>query len=100
MTVPIELSTNRVATPEFTDGSQHQFASARSGVAVIPDDNTVLDFNALWVGGTGDVSVDHEEGGTAVVYKGVPAGVMLPVSGVRVNGAPATTATDIVAIKW
>ena len=98
MTVPIELSTNRVATPEFTDGSQHQFASARSGVAVIPDDNTVLDFNALWVGGTGDISVDHEEGGTAVVYVGVPAGVMLPVSGVRVNAA--TTATNIVAIKW
>ena len=76
----------------------NEFASATSGGAVTASDATVLDFNALWVGGAGDVSVDHTEGGTAVVYTGVTAGSILPIAGVRVNAA--TTATAIVWMKW
>jgi len=82
----------------FEDGAGNQFASATSGGAVTKSDSTVLDFNALFVGGAGNVSVDHTEGGTAVVYTGVPAGSILPVSGVRVNAA--TTATNITWMKW
>ena len=78
--------------------STRVFASGTSGGAVTKSDSTVLDFHALWVGGAGDISVDHSEGGTAVVYTGVPAGTILPVSGVRVNAA--TTATAIVWMKW
>jgi len=83
---------------EVTNGAAHQFASATSSGAVTKSDSTVLDFNALYVGGTGDVSLDHTEGGTAVVYTGVIAGTILPVSGVRVNSA--TTATNITWMKW
>lgn len=82
-------------TPE---GALYQFASATSGGAVTKSDATVLDFNALWIGGAGDVSVDHTEGGTAVVYVGCLAGTVLPVSGVRVNAA--TTATNITWMMW
>ena len=83
---------------EGTDGAAHVFASAASGGAVTPSDSTVLSFKALWVGGAGDVSVDFTEGGTAVVFTGVPAGTMLPVTGTRVNAA--TTATSITWINW
>ena len=83
---------------KVTDGAAHVFASAASGGAVTPSDSTVLSFKALWVGGAGDVSVDFTEGGTAVVFTGVPAGTMLPVTGTRVNAA--TTATSITWINW
>ena len=83
---------------EGTDGASHQFASAKESGAVTASDSTVLDFNALYVGVTGNVSIDHTEGGAAVVYSFVPAGTVLPVAGVRVNAA--TTATDIVWMKW
>ena len=78
--------------------AQSVFASAKSSGAVTASDSTVLDYHALYVGGVGDVSIDHTEGGTAVVYTAVPAGTILPVSGVRVNAA--TTATSIVWMKW
>ena len=99
----IERATPDVAgqdvTHRFTGDAAHAFASATSGGAVTPSDATVLDFNALFVGGAGNVSVDHTEGGTAVVYIGVVAGTILPVSGVRVNST-STTATNMTWMKW
>lgn len=82
----------------FTGGSANIFASATSSGAVTKDDDTVLDYNALYIGGAGNISIDHTEGGTAVVYVGLLAGSILPVSGVRVNAA--TTAESIVWMKW
>ena len=79
-------------------GGAGTFASAKSSGAVTPSDATVLDFHALYVGGTGTVSIDHTEGGTAVAYTLVPAGTILPISGVRVNAA--TTASAIVWMRW
>lgn len=73
-------------------------ACAKSGVAVTPSDSTPYDFKALWIGGTGNVVVLHEAGGTAVTYSNVPAGKFLEVTGIRVMAA--TTATDIVAVTW
>ena len=83
----------------YTDGAAHDFASATSSGAVTKSDATVLDFNAIFVGGAGNVSIDHTEGGTAVVYVGVVAGTILPVKGVRVNST-STTATNMVWMKW
>ena len=74
------------------------FASATSSGAVTPSDSTELDFNALYVGGSGDVSIKHEASGATVVYSGIPAGMILPVAGQRVMAA--TTATYIVWMKW
>jgi hypothetical protein len=80
------------------DGALNTFASATSSGTVAKSDSTVLDFNAIYVGGTGNVSIDHTEGGAAVVYLSVPAGTILPVSGVRINAA--TSATNMVWMKW
>ncbi len=82
-----------------TAGSAHIFASATSAGAVTPSDTTVLDFNAIYVGGAGNVSIDLTEGGTAVVFVAIPAGTILPVIGTRVN-ATGTTATSMVWMKW
>jgi hypothetical protein len=82
----------------YTDYSAHDFASATSSGAVTKSDSTVLDFNAIWVGGDGNISIDHTEGGAAVTYIGAIAGTILPVSGVRVNNS--TTATNLVWMKW
>ncbi len=51
---------------------------------------------ALYVGGAGDVAAVNENG-AAVVFAGVPAGAVLPITTSRVN-ATATTATNIVAL--
>lgn len=75
------------------------FGSATSSGAVTKSDSTVLDFNAIYVGGAGDVAIKHTEGGSAVTYPSVPAGTILPVSGVRVMSA-GTTATSMVWMDW
>lgn len=79
-------------------GAMSTFASATSSGAVTKSDATVLDYNALYVGSTGNVVVKHTETGSAVSYPNVPAGTILPVAGVRVMDA--TTATNIVWMKW
>ena len=72
-------------------------ASCKYGGAVTAHDDTELSFNALYVGGAGDVSVDLEDG-QVLVFIGVLAGSILPVTGNRVNAA--TTATNIVWMNW
>jgi hypothetical protein len=79
-------------------GAQHVFASARDSGAVTASDSTVLDFDALYVGGTGNVVIKHDASGSAITYTNVPGGSILPVSGVRVMAA--TTATSIIWMKW
>lgn len=74
-------------------------ASATSSGAVTKSDSTVLQFRAIYVGGAGDVAIKHTEGGAAVTYVGVPAGSILPVSGVRVMST-GTTATNMVWMDW
>lgn len=81
------------------NGAMHQFASATSSGPVTKSDATVLDFNAIWVGGEGNVAIKHTEGGSAVTYIGVVAGTVLPVAGVRVMETN-TTATNMVWMKW
>lgn len=72
---------------------------ATSAAAVTPDDGTVLPiFNALHVGGTGNVAVLTKNGET-VTFTGVPSGSILPVAGTKVM-ATNTTATAIVALRW
>ena len=80
-------------------GSGNVSASATSSGAVTKSDSTVLQFRAVYVGGAGDVAIKHTEGGSAVTYVGVPAGSILPVSGVRVMST-GTTATNMVWMDW
>ncbi len=70
---------------------------AFKAVAVTPHDSNDLGFvtRALWVGVSGDVSVEMKSSGSAIVFKNVQGLIPLCVS--RVNNT-ATDATDIVAL--
>ena len=71
---------------------------AENAVAVTPHDSTNLSnvTRALWVGVSGDISVEMFDVGTAIVFKNVQG--LLPVRATRINST-ATTATDIVALR-
>jgi hypothetical protein len=71
---------------------------ARLAVAVTPSDITDLanPARSLYIGGTGNVSVEMYGGGTAV-FSSVPVGI-LPVQVTRVN-ATNTTASNILALS-
>lgn len=72
---------------------------AGGAVAVTPHDTNVLTAGvsrALYIGVTGDVEVVMADGGTAVVFKAVPVGI-LPVRAQIVKAA-LTTATNILAL--
>ena len=72
--------------------------TARSALAVTPNDSTVLQsgIRALYVGGAGNVSV-VTAGGQTVTFSGVPAGQILPIQVTRVR-ATGTTASLILAL--
>ncbi len=74
------------------------FASPTRSGAVSKSDTTVLDFNAIWIGTTGDVTIKHTETGAASTFKNVPAGAWFIVAGVRVMTL--TSASDMVWGKW
>lgn len=67
--------------------------------AITPSDSAADNFKpsrGVYVGGTGDV-VAVSDAGSAVTFKAVPAGTVLPVRCVRVNSTN-TTATDLVRL--
>lgn len=71
--------------------------SFRGGVAVTPSDSTVLaPTRGLYVGGTGNLTVDFADGTTNVVLTAPALGIVHPISVVKVKAA--TTATLIVAL--
>jgi hypothetical protein len=69
---------------------------ATGGVAVTPNDSTVVAFRALYVGATGNVSVMGLDGAT-VTFASVPAGGILPIACIRVRST-GTTASNIVGL--
>ena len=66
---------------------------------VTPNDTTTLVWmsRALYVGVGGDVSVQMAGTGTAIVFKNVQTGAVLPIRIQRVNST-AMTATNMVSI--
>lgn len=73
-------------------------SSYRGGVAVTPSDTTVLaPTRGLYVGGTGNVTVDFADGTTSVLLTAPALGIIHPISVVKVKST-GTTATVIVAI--
>jgi hypothetical protein len=74
-------------------------------VAVTPSDSVNIagtgvpvTFRGLYVGVAGNVAVVPSDGGTVVTLVGVAAGVVHPISFIRIN-ATNTTATSIVACQ-
>lgn len=75
------------------------FASGMNYGAVTKSDSTALDFQAIWVGGAGDVAVSSSDATAAVTFVGVAAGSILPVKGKRIMSTN-TTATSMVWLNW
>lgn len=71
---------------------------AKTFVAVTPSNtaNLASVCRALFVGTGGDLAAIGDDG-SAVTFKNVPSGAVLPVRTIRVNSTN-TTATDIVAL--
>lgn len=65
--------------------------------AVTPSDTVEAGGSALYVGGTGNVTVNMQNGGNAVTFAAVPAGTILPIAFSRVR-ATLTTATLMVRL--
>ena len=71
--------------------------SYRGGVAVTKSDDTVLaPTRGLFVGGTGNLTVDFADGTVNVLLTAPVVGTILPISVVKVKAA--TPATAIVAL--
>jgi hypothetical protein len=73
-------------------------ACAQDAFAVTASDVTQLAFDALYIGGAGDVAVETVRG-TVVTFPGVLGGSILPIKGYRVMSTN-TTATSIVGMKY
>ena len=72
-----------------------------TAVAVTPSDSadvTGSPYTALYVGVGGDVRLDLNGSGEAVVFKNLASGQLLPVLYDRVHST-GTTATNLVALK-
>jgi hypothetical protein len=72
-------------------------APAERAVPVTPSDANVLNCRAIYVGASGDLAVTPLKGADAVVFEGVQAGSILPISA-RSIMSTGTTATAIVAL--
>lgn len=64
-------------------------------IAVTPSDTTIIGCRALFIGTSGNLTLDSANQSN-VVFKNVPSGTVLPVQALRVKAA--TTALDIVAL--
>lgn len=80
-------------------GNDDISAPARYAAAVTPNDSTDLPYvtKALYIGGTGNISIDTVGGDAAVSFVDVPTGAILPIRVSRVRNT-GTTATNIVAL--
>ena len=82
----------------FSNFPTTPISPARSAIAVIPGDDIDLPnvTRAIYIGQAGDVSV-HMADGDQVVFRGLPAGSLLPIRVIRVTGT-STTAGSIIAL--
>lgn len=78
------------------------FAGYTSAVAITPSDTVPINARGIYVGGAGDIEITLGPigaRGTAVVFKAVPVGTILPVGGIEMLvNATGTTATLLVAL--
>jgi len=70
---------------------------AYDSFGITPDNSTVVEFKALYVGGAGDVTIVTAAGNTAL-FEAVPAGTILPAQGTKVKST-GTTATKITGMR-
>jgi hypothetical protein len=77
--------------------SLYASGSSETALLTLPSDSTLIGpFNALYVGGAGNVAVTTING-QVVTFTAVPVGTILPIRGTKVM-ATNTTATFILAL--
>lgn len=83
---------NNRAREEMNSPARHYFA-------ITPHDSTnfATETRFIYVGVIGDIALVGPEGSTAVLFKAVPAGTILPVRASRVDSTN-TTATLLVGM--
>ncbi len=72
-----------------------EISPAKKAVAITPGDSSTHNHKALWVGVSGDVTVDVKDSGTNITFKNVQGVLDVQVTRVYSTG---TTATDIVGL--
>ena len=77
--------------------SYAQASSANSGATIVKSDSTPVAFDAIYVGGAGDVVV-RTFGGTTLTFTAPPVGSIIPIRCDRVMAA--TTATLLVGLSY
>lgn len=84
---------------DLANGGSAINAPAGRFAAIVASDTGDLNFvtRAVYVGGAGDIAAVGVDGGAPIVFKAVPAGVILPIRVSRIN-ATSTTATNMVAL--
>lgn len=73
-----------------------QAMQSPTGVSITPSDTVANWFRAVYVGVTGDVTI-KDGAGTSLLFKGAPAGTLLPVMTSKVMST-GTTATNLIGI--
>lgn len=72
--------------------------AATGGAAITPSDSTEVDFNGIYVGGAGNLSVTLLDGST-VTLTAVIVGTIYPLRAIKVLST-GTTATNLIGLKW
>ena len=85
---------------DLWEGSNYLDAPAYEGFSITPSDDSADDFDiytrGIYIGVDGDVVVVTSSG-TALTFKGLLAGTILPVRAKRINSTN-TTATDLIGL--
>lgn len=71
---------------------------ATSAAVITPHDTNPNVFNAIYVGGTGNITL-IDLAGNSVLISAIPAGTILPIACTLVM-ATGTTATLLVGLNW
>ena len=84
---------------KFGDTGRVLDAPATGAFAITPHNSTNFSTvtRAIYVGVTGDVTAVMLDGATAVLFKAVPAGSILPIRAIRVNST-GTGASELVGL--
>lgn len=87
------------AVERYDSGDIRASDPAIGAFSIVPADDAELQFvtRSIYVGTGGDVRITDLRGGTAVTFKNVPSGSVLPVRAVKVF-ATGTTATDMLGL--
>lgn len=79
-------------------GSLAEQGPAHDGIAITKSDTQMTtQCRAIYVGTSGDLAVKFSGDGTAITFKNVPSGTLLPLSATHIMSTN-TTASDIVAL--